>query len=39
MTADQLADKHLGKESRGKESLTNYFRDIMTTESVYMRTR
>lgn len=39
MTADQLADKHLGKEARNKESLTNYFRDIMTTESVYMRTR
>jgi hypothetical protein len=39
ITADQLADKHLGAEARSKESLTNYFRDIMTTESVYMRTR
>lgn len=39
MTADQLADKHLGRETRSKDSLTNYFRDIMTTESVYMRTR
>jgi hypothetical protein len=39
MTADELADKHLGKDARSKESLTNYFRDIMTTESVYLRTR
>lgn len=39
VTADELADKYLTSQARAKESLTNYFREVMTTESLYMRTR
>jgi hypothetical protein len=39
VTADGLADQYLTSQARGKESLTKYFREIMTTESLYMRSR
>lgn len=38
-TADVLAEKHLMPQTSGKDSLANYFRDIMKSDSVYMRMR
>jgi hypothetical protein len=38
-TADQLADKYLKPEANAKDSLANFFRDIMTSDTVYMRVR
>jgi hypothetical protein len=38
-TADQLAEKHLMNQAAAKESLANFFRDIMNSESIYMRAR
>lgn len=37
--ADALAEKHLKASSTAKESLANYFRDIMKSDAVYQRIR
>lgn len=38
-TADQLADKYLNPKLSEQESLTQYFREIMNSDSLYMRVR
>ncbi|WP_218110217.1 DUF1588 domain-containing protein [Oligoflexus tunisiensis] len=38
-TADILAERHLMAQAPDKESLTNFFREIMTSDTVYMRVR
>ncbi len=39
MTADQMADRYLNPELSEQESLTQYFREIMNTETLYTRIR
>jgi len=39
ITADRLADVHLIARANDKDSLGNYFRDIMSSHTVYMRIR